>query len=63
MDYNNTKKNRKRTDIQMQDDDLSGLLPTMELTTETYGVDKCHRLPGEAAPSIRLVNPIYIYLY
>lgn len=43
----------------MQDDDLSGLLPTMELTTETYGVDKCHRLPGE---SIRLVNPIYIYL-
>lgn len=47
----------------MQDDDLSGLLPTMELTTETYGVDKCHRLPGEAAPSIRLVNSIYIYLY
>lgn len=47
----------------MQDDDLSGLLPTMELTTETYLVDKCHRLPGEAALSIRLVNSIYIYLY
>lgn len=49
----------------MQDDDLSGLLPTTELTTETNRVDKFHRLhvPGEASPSIRLVNPIYIYLY
>lgn len=47
----------------MQDDDLSGLLPTTELTTETNRVDKFQRLPGEASPSIRLVNPIYIYLH
>lgn len=47
----------------MQDDDLSGLLPTTELTTETNRVDKFHRLHMYQAKLRRLLDWSTRYTY